>query len=94
MTKLPEAAKPYRRTPTFTETTVPAGLLKDHKTAAGVWGVINVLSGVLSFRRPDDPDAVLLTPGRPGIVEPEALHAVRPVGGVSFYVEFWRVRPA
>ena len=31
-----------------------------------------------------------LTPGKPGIVEPEVLHSVEPIGPVSFYVAFHR----
>lgn len=36
---------PYKRTPTFDEHTIPAGLRRDHRTRAGVWGRIVVEAG-------------------------------------------------
>jgi tellurite resistance-related uncharacterized protein len=91
----PPGATPYSRTGDFTEATVPAGLLRDHTTKAGVWGLIHVLEGRLAYavtdpRRPAS--EIVLTPeGAPGVVEPTVLHKVAPLGAVRFYVEFWRV---
>jgi tellurite resistance-related uncharacterized protein len=90
MKPLPDGLAPYKRTPVFTETTVPAGLLKDHKTKAGVWGVINVTSGRLRCTIPSSGEEIELHPDLNGIVEPEVLHHVTPLGAVAFYVEFWR----
>lgn len=45
MKTLPEDVRPYRRTPTFTESTIPPSLLMDHTTKPGVWGVIHVVTG-------------------------------------------------
>ena len=42
--------KPYKSTPVFDENTLPAGLRKEHRTKAGVWGVIRVLEGRLRYR--------------------------------------------
>ena len=88
--ELPEGVTAYKRTPVFTQDTVPAGLLRDHTTAAGVWGVIRVLSGRLRYVVPSAGFEADLTPGRDGIVEPEVAHHVTPIGTVEFYVEFWR----
>ena len=30
----------YKSTPVFDETTLPAGLRREHRTKAGVWGII------------------------------------------------------
>ena len=90
MNALPEGLRAYRRTPVFTETTVPAGLLKDHRTKPGVWGVIHVVSGRLRYTIPSRKENVTLSPARPGIVEQDVAHHVTPLGAVSFYVEFWR----
>ena len=87
---LPANATAYKRTRVFTQHTVPAGLLRDHTTAAGVWGMIHVLSGRLRYVVPSAGYDVELTPGHDGIVEPEVPHHVTPVGDVEFYVEFWR----
>jgi tellurite resistance-related uncharacterized protein len=93
-TRLPDGLASYKRTPTFTEAGIPAGLLNEHSTKDGVWGLIHVEEGCLRYlvtdgRRP--PAVSLLTPdSAPGIVEPTILHRVEPVGTVRFHVEFWR----
>ena len=89
---LPPSVAPNKRTAEFTETTIPAGLLKAHSTKAGVWGLIHVLEGELLYRITDPsraPSVQVLTPsGPPGVVEPAILHEVQPRGPVRFYVEF------
>ena len=90
MQSLPEGLQAYRSTPVFTETTVPAGLLKDHETKAGVWGVIHVVSGQLRYRIPSLGEDTVLSPEQDGIVIPQTPHSVAPLGAVEFYVAFWR----
>ena len=91
---LPPDVNPYKRTPEFTEATVPAGLLRDHDTKDGVWGLIHVLEGRLAYRVTDPrrpPVETVLTPtSEPGVVEPTIRHAVEPLGPVRFFVEFHR----
>lgn len=87
---MPRGLSAYKRTPTFTEHTVPKGLLKDHNTKAGVWGQIHVESGQLNYIIPSRNLTQLLASGDIGTVEPEVRHHVAPVGPVTFYVEFWR----
>ena len=53
---------PYRRTGIFTERTVPDGLLNDHATKTGVWGVITVIAGRLRFIVPSTGEDVVLPP--------------------------------
>ena len=90
MKTLPSGLKPYRRTETFTANTVPAGLLRDHKTKAGVWGVIHITRGSVRYRISTTGDTFKLTPETCGIVEPEVLHSVTLTEDAEFYVEFWR----
>ncbi len=87
---MPSGLTAYKRTPTFTEQSVPKGLLEDHNTKAGVWGQIHVESGKLMYIIPSRDQTKLLSPGDVGTVEPEMRHHVTPVGPVKFYVEFWR----
>ena len=91
MKSLPSAVAFYRRTPEFTEDTVPAGLTRAHRTKAGVWGRIVVLEGRLLYRI-HEPSAGELTldPDRPGVIEPAVEHEVEPLGRVRFFVEFHR----
>ena len=92
---LPPCAHPYKRTAMFSEGTVPAGLLKDHSTKGGTWGLIHVEEGRLRYAVTDprrEPSERVLTPeSEPGVVEPTILHHVEPLGEVRFWVEFWRV---
>ena len=92
--QLPAGLRPYKRTATFTEDTVPAALLADHSTKHGVWGLIHVEEGVLRYCVTDPrraPSERFLTAGRePGLVEPTVLHRVEPIGAVRFSVEFLR----
>jgi len=92
--ELPPGLTSYRRTDLFTEVTVPAGLLKAHSTKPGTWGRIHVLEGRLRYRVTDErrePRERILAPEEPaGIVEPQILHEVAPLGSVRFYVEFFR----
>ncbi|CAN7411846.1 DUF1971 domain-containing protein [Phenylobacterium sp. LjRoot219] len=92
--QLPSDVRPYRRTEVFTEATVPAALRRAHNTKAGVWGLIHVLEGRLTYRVTDPgrpPQAqVLSAETAPGVVEPGVLHEVEPLGPVRFFVEFHR----
>src|SRR5690606_3716072 len=49
MRALPDDVAPYKRTPEFTQDTVPAGLVGEHRTKPGVWGKIVVLEGRLRY---------------------------------------------
>lgn len=88
--ELPDGFVPYKHTSVFTEETVPAGLRKDHSTKTGVWGKIRVEEGKLRYRVPALGMDIELHPGTIGIVVPEVLHNVEPVGAVRFLVEFYR----
>lgn len=91
---LPPGLVAYRRTPDFTETTLPAALRADHDTKPGTWGLIHVAAGRLRYRVTDPrraPRERILTPDdTPGLVEPTIRHHVEPLGPVLFHVEFWR----
>lgn len=93
-TKLPDGLEAYHRTDLFTEKTVPSGLLGNHQTKAGVWGLVHVEKGSLRFVVNDDrrvaQDTLIGAGGLPAIIEPEILHRVAPEGEVTFFVEFWR----
>jgi tellurite resistance-related uncharacterized protein len=94
MKTLPTDVRPYRRTPEFTEATIPRGLLRDHATKPGVWAVIHVTRGALDYHILEPaPEQHRLTPDNVGIVEPEMRHHVAPLGPVQLYVEFHAATP-
>jgi len=101
MKPLPDNVSAYKRTATFTEATLPAGLLGEHRTRADTWGVIHVLRGEVLYRilgPVGDSSAAdlaaleehLLRPGVPGIVEPTVPHHLELRGPVELYVELHR----
>ena len=91
MQKLPVNVSPYKRTPSFTEDSIPAGLINAHQTKQGTWGKIVVLHGRLLYRILEpDTEEVHLSPTKHGVVEPTVLHEVQALGEVQFYVEFYR----
>ena len=88
---LPSAVEAYRRTPEFTEESIPDGLRKPHRTKPGVWGRIVVLEGQLLYRILQPASGELtLGADNPGVIEPEVEHEVEPLGRVRFFVEFYR----
>ena len=91
-TKLPPDVVAYKRTPTFTEQTVPKGLLADHQTKAGTWGLINVESGSLIYAitEPGAERSEQVTQGQQAVVVPQQKHHVTCAEPVTFFVEFYR----
>lgn len=91
MRTLPDAVCEYARTREFCEATVPANLLRRHRTRAGTWARIVVREGRLRYRILEPAvEEIELSPGLHGIVEPQIAHEVEPIGRVRFHVEFWR----
>ena len=84
---------PYRTTPVFDQDSLPAALRQAHSTKAGIWGIIRVLEGRLRYVVPDPASEEILTPERCGLVRPEQLHFVEPLGAVRMQVEFYREAP-
>jgi len=80
---------PYRSTAVFDETTLPAALRREHSTKAGVWGVIRVIEGSLRLQFVDGGEDQVLTPDRPGLVRPEQVHRVEPMGRMRMQVDFY-----
>lgn len=83
----------YRSTPIFDERTLPAALRADHRTKPGTWGVINVLEGELRLTFTEPAVEQLLSPGRPGLVNPGQTHFVTPIGAMRMRVDFHESAP-
>ncbi|MCF8478212.1 MAG: DUF1971 domain-containing protein [Pseudolabrys sp.] len=88
--QLPVGLAAYKRTPVFDQDGLPAALQENHRTKAGVWGLIHVLEGRLAYTTFEPPTERILAPDSPGVVQPGQLHKVQPVGAVRFFVEFYR----
>ncbi|HEX7670609.1 MAG TPA: DUF3565 domain-containing protein [Polyangiaceae bacterium] len=90
MASLPDGVTPYRRTPTFTEATVPPALLHEHRTKAGTWAHVVVEEGKLEYIC--DRGTFVLMPDVRGVIEPVVTHHVRVIGAVRFHVVFLRAQ--
>ncbi|CUK27514.1 tellurite resistance protein TehB [Cognatishimia activa] len=88
-TDFPAGLVKYSQSPVFTESTVPAALLKDHSTKPSVWGKLIVTKGTLIYQRVDK-TAQFLKTGDAATIFPEELHHVTPQGEVEFQVEFYK----
>jgi tellurite resistance-related uncharacterized protein len=91
MKQLPRNIQTDYRTPTFTQDTVPSGLLYRHITKEGYWAKINILYGNLIYRiLAPEVEEVRLCPSHSGVVEPMVLYQIQMTGPVAFYVQFYR----
>ncbi len=86
-------SRPYRTTPVFDETSLPAALRREHRTKAGAWGVIRVLEGEVIYSIIEPAAEQRLTPERPGLILPGQVHFVTPVGPMRMQVEFYDHSP-
>ncbi|WP_428679750.1 DUF1971 domain-containing protein [Reyranella sp.] len=82
----------YKSTPVFDETTLPAALRREHRTKAGVWGIIRVLEGEVRLVIVGGAETIL-TPDRPGLVLPDQPHHVEPLGKMRMQVDFYDQAP-
>ena len=82
--------------PEFDAGNLPAALQHEHRTAAGVYGRLNVLVGNLDFvRRTADGDAVeTLSAGDRHVILPEEVHRVELGPNARFRIEFFRSKHA
>ena len=78
----------------FDETTVPPGLLRDHRVADRTWARLRVLDGTLRFSMATEPPLArtLHAPDEQAI-PPTVTHAVALIGPVRFVVEFLTPAP-
>jgi tellurite resistance-related uncharacterized protein len=88
---LPEGLALQRTTDEFDSDSVPVGLLRAHRLAAGVWGLLTVNAGSLAFVWEDQRDEpITLVAGDSLVIEPEAPHHVEPGPDARFTVAFHR----
>lgn len=85
--------QPYRSTPIFDETTLPAALRGEHRTKAGVWGMVRVTEGRLRLVYLDPPSETVVTPAASGLILPEQPHFVEPLGPIRMQVDFYSEPP-
>jgi len=88
---MPDGLELARSTPQLDQETVPAGLLKAHRIASGVWGRLVVHSGELVFRFEDELiTRHHITAGEHFDIPPDRPHHLIANNPVSFVVEFYK----
>src|SRR3546814_16762511 len=87
-------ALPYRSTPVFDETSLPAALRGEHRTKEGVWGLIRVLEGKLQLNIIDPPSEEIHTTDNSGVVKPDQPHFVPPLVSLRRKIAFSEEPPA
>ncbi|MEO8185324.1 MAG: DUF3565 domain-containing protein [Deltaproteobacteria bacterium] len=92
--EMPTGHGPYKRTASFTDATVPQGLLHRHSTKAGVWALVHVSRGALELFETEAGGECrqLVSAGQNAVIRPEVEHRVAPLGELEFFVEFWRAQ--
>jgi len=92
---LPPGLTCYKRIAQFTRATVPAGLLAEHKTKMGVWGLLRVTGGRVRYCIDHPRSSVDIAAGDAAVIEPQVLHHVELLDSdSSFLVEFYRAEHA
>ncbi len=89
--ELPEGLELVRTTDVFDNDSVPAGLLRAHRVAEGVWGRLVVHTGSVTFVFEDAPDdPITVEAGRSQVIPPGRRHHVELPDPATFAVEFHR----
>ncbi len=88
---MPTGLTLQRTTPMFDEHSTPAGLLRAHQVAEGVWGRVVVEEGSIGFVFEGKHDSErTLQAGEHQVIPPATPHHVVLDGPVRFCVEFHR----
>lgn len=93
---LPKDVKAYKRTSTFTTSSIPKGLLSRHNTKEGTWGLVVVEKGSLAYTifgnasNGGENIESIVSVGSPGVIEPQVYHKIKPLSDDTLcYVEFY-----
>ncbi len=91
---LPAGLERYKATAVFDRASVPAALLQAHRVKAGVWGLLRVVRGRVTFCLDAEPGGeVTLRDGETVVIEPDVPHHVDlPDAESAFQVEFYRAK--
>lgn len=91
--ELPEGLDKLRSTPSWDADTMPPGLRKEHRLAAGIWAVLVVEEGQVRFRSRELTACadVTVAAGSAQAVPPEAPHTVELAPGTRFHLDILKV---
>lgn len=88
--QLPDGLEYVRTTDVLDQDNHPAGLLRAHRVADGVWARLLIHSGNLTFVFEDDPETIEASAGDQIVIPPGRLHHVELGRPATFAIEFYR----
>ncbi len=74
----------------FDESSLPKGLLREHRLKPGSWGKLTLRSGAIRFVWDDDGTAQMLSAGDIFVVPPERPHHLELDGAFELTIDFQR----
>jgi tellurite resistance-related uncharacterized protein len=87
--ELPDGLHLVRTAGPFDASTVPSGLLREHRIAQGTWGRLRVLDGALEFSLETEPPTERrLDAGDEQAIPPGAPHRLGLIGPVQLAIDF------
>ena len=87
---LPRGIELVRSTPELDVESMPPGLRRAHRLASGVWGVLRVLNGTVTFVFEDSGAATDIGPGAEKVIPPDVPHHIEVSDDVRFVLAFHR----
>ncbi|MGH9303108.1 MAG: DUF3565 domain-containing protein [Acidimicrobiales bacterium] len=86
--ELPEGLSLVRTAGPFDSSSLPPGLRRSHRTAAGIWAVLSVLYGEIRLQMGERPE-LLLAKGASQAIPPGVVHSVTLGAVASVSLELW-----
>ncbi len=88
--RIPDGLTLARTTPAFDAEAMPEGLLRAHRVAPDVWGLLRVLDGEVTFVLEATEERRVVRAGDEQVIPPDVEHHVEPGPGARFEVAFYR----
>ena len=90
--EMPDGLRLIRTSVKWDERTMPKGLSRAHRIAAGTWGRIVVHDGHLRFAARTEPELkTVLSGGSTQAIPPEVEHEIEPLAEVRFSIDFFSI---
>ena len=88
--KMPAGLIPSGNSPVFTEITIPGALQREHKLAAGNWGILRVIEGSVRFVDLENADERVISAPDHVTIRPQSPHRLIVEGPVRCQIDFFR----
>ena len=90
--EMPDGLRLIRTSVKWDERTMPRGLRRAHRIAAGTWGRIVIHDGHLRFAAQTEPELrTVLSGGSTQAIPPEVEHEIEPLAEVRFSIDFFSI---